>query len=58
MEYRPHNHPKVVAATQEAHDIMMHYAESDEEFQGDAVRDIMRRIAELSEVLTYKDGRH
>jgi len=57
-DYAPHNHPKVIAAIQEAHDIMVHYATADQEFQADAIRDLMRRIAKLSEVLTYKDGRH
>lgn len=56
--YERHNHPKVIEAIKESHNIMMHYANADEEFQGDAIRDLMRRIAELSKALNYKDGMH
>jgi hypothetical protein len=57
MKHNIHNHPNVIAAIREAHDAMMYYAKAGKEYQSDAIRDTMRRIAELSKVFdTYRDG--
>ena len=58
MTYQAHNHPAVVQAMADAHKLMLLYANSDVEGQGDMVRDIVRQIAKLSTVLDYKQGRH